>query len=270
MKKITIYILAIFFISSCTEPIELDLNKGDNLKLVVNALIDNSSRSQYVELSLTSDYYDESSGGIVNDADVTVSDNTTNYALQHQSNGRYLLPENFRGKIGHNYTLTISYKNEIYTASHYMDTVAQFDDAYATYFLKEEDDSLTIYDFFIDVQEPEGKGDYYLFNTYKKGSIPFLDISYVGYYSDEFYDGNYIEDTYVTEGRYNPGDEAILQMYSLSQEAHDYLLAITDQTEYRGGLFDTPPANVPTNIKGGGFGFFITAAVAEIDVEIPE
>jgi hypothetical protein len=59
-------------------------------------------------------------------------------------------------------------------------------------------------------------------------------------------------------------------MYALSEEAHDYLLAITDQTEYRGGLFDTPPANVPTNIRGGGFGFFITAAVAEIEIPIPE
>lgn len=269
MKNLFYFFIAVTLLSSCTEPIELDLNKGDNLKLVVNALIDNSERQQYVDLSLTSDFFDNSSSGIVNDAVVMINDNSTTYALTHSENGRYLFPSSFRGQIGQTYTLNISHQNKEYSASHYLDTVPAFDAAYAELYEEGEDDDNNIYDFFMSIQEPEGKGDYYLFNTYKKGSTPFLNISYVGYYSDEFYDGNYIEDTYVTEGEFKPGEMAVLQLYGLSKEAHDYLQAISIET-FRGGLFDTPPANVPTNIEGGGFGFFIAAAVEEIDVAIPE
>ena len=51
-------------------------------------------------------------------------------------------------------------------------------------------------------------------------------------------------------------------MLSISKEAYDYFEAIMLETEYRGGPFDTPPADVPDNISGDAKGFFIASSVA--------
>ncbi len=49
--------------------------------------------------------------------------------------------------------------------------------------------------------------------------------------------------------------------YSLSEEHHQFISAVYAETQFKGGVFDRIPANVPTNISNGALGFFDASAV---------
>jgi len=119
---------------------------------------------------------------------------------------------------------------------------------------------------FINVTEPAGEGDNYYFNTFLKGEEPEINLSNDGITSDEFIDGSEVNEAYVADGLYSPGDTVIIQMRSISKEALTYIEDIVAQTLDRGFIFDTPPANVPSNLSGGARGFFILSAVDEGEV----
>jgi len=53
-------------------------------------------------------------------------------------------------------------------------------------------------------------------------------------------------------------------------EAWDVFWAVFNETEFNGGLFDAPPANVPTNVSNGAIGYFGAAAVTEIEAIVEE
>ena len=40
------------------------------------------------------------------------------------------------------------------------------------------------------------------------------------------------------------------------------------ETEWRGGLFDSPPANVPSNVSNGALGYFGAAGRSEYTIVI--
>lgn len=272
-KILLLGLVSIMWIS-CTEEIELDLNKGDNLKLVVDAWLDNSGREQMISLSLSTDYFDNETPSEAEGAIVTVSSDRKTYTFEEREAGQYYMKEDFDAEEGEDFGLQIDYKGEVYTASHKMNRVAELLDV--NYVLYEEydssytyrglnPDSLDEWDVYVTFQEPPGVGDHYYFDSYLKSEGPTANLYPGEYYDDEILDGAFIDSEYVSYGYYEPGDTIITQMFSISEEVYDYLLAIDEQTDFRGFIFDTPPANVPSNISNDGKGFFIVSAVSEFE-----
>lgn len=277
--KLIFLSLVTIFCFSCTEEIELDLNKGDNLKIVVDAWLDNSGRQQVISLSLSTDFYDVETPDEAVGAIVTVSSSRKTYTFVEGEAGKYYMQEDFDAQEGEEFTLQIEYKEEVYTATHKMNRVAELLDV--NYELFEEydssftyrginPDSLDEWDVYVTFQEPQGVGDYYYFDSYKKSTDPTTNLYPGEYYNDEILDGVFIDNEYVSYGYYEPGDTIITQMFSISEEVFDYLLAIDEQTDFRGFIFDTPPANVPSNISNDGKGFFIVSGVSEFEKVLEE
>lgn len=274
INKVILLSLISFFWVSCTEEIELDLNKGDNLKLVVDAWLDNSGRQQTISLSLSTDFYDVETADEAEGAIVTVSSDRKTYTFEEKSAGQYYMNEGFDAQEGENFELRIEYNGEVYTATQSMNRVAdlqavdfvlfnEFDEENNNYSINP--DSLDEWDIYATFQEPPGLGDFYYFSNYLKSDGPNINLYLGEYYEDDILDGAFIDSEYVTYGFYEIGDTIVTQMFSISEEVHDYLKAVDEQTDFRGFIFDTPPANVPTNISNDGKGFFVVSAVSELE-----
>lgn len=270
-KSILYLALFAYCCCSCTEVIDLELNKGDNLKLVVDAWLDNSGRNQVIKLSLSTDFFDAETPDVATGADVTVSSERTSYTFTEREPGRYVVDGIFDGQVGETFTLNIEYNGEIYTATQTMNRIAELQEV--NYVLYEEFDEENFdptnnpdrhdeWDIYVTFQETEGLGDHYYFGNYQKNEERGTNLYLGEYYDDELLDGAFIDEEYATYGFYEPGDTIVTEMFSISEEVFEYLSAVDNQTEFRGFIFDAPPANVPTNISNDGKGFFIVSGVS--------
>ena len=52
--------------------------------------------------------------------------------------------------------------------------------------------------------------------------------------------------------------------FSISQSYYDFLRSVFMETEWRGTLFDSTPANIKGNVSNGGLGFFSAQAVRKV------
>ncbi|MCO5267212.1 MAG: hypothetical protein M9948_15220, partial [Lentimicrobium sp.] len=63
--------------------------------------------------------------------------------------------------------------------------------------------------------------------------------------------------------RFPSGTTITERKYSLTTEHAAYLRALLSETTWQGGLFNTAPANLPTNLSGNGMGYFGICAVIQ-------
>lgn len=275
MKNIINFFILFLLATACTEVIPLELNEGDNEKLVVDAWITEAAATSKIQLSLSTSYFHNEKAPVVTDAKVEITDVTQTYALTHLGEGNYQLPTDFKGKVGVSYELKIEYKGTTYTATTTMNRVPaidgvgyEFDGSEETEF--DDGTALFSYDILLFAQEPAGEGDFYLFKTFKNGDLMEEKLEDADFVEDELVDGNYIDGASIGYGEFAVGDTIIVEMWSISEEAYDFFTAVSLETVWRGGIFDTPPANTPTNIKGGALGFFNASAVSRGMVVIEE
>lgn len=279
MKSIYIIIIStVVFLASCTERIELDLNSDDNVRLVVDAELTTESKVHEVLLTLTSDYFKPGQPDPATGAIVTLNDGESTETLIEISDGIYNTSEDYAGEVGKTYTLTIDYDDETYTSVSTITAVAPIDEIYLDYDwdllndpneeidFEEDENAYVLYGSF---QEPATPDQYYLWrlkiNGEYDGGVPNWFFQ-----EDGLVNGNYIGDADVFYFFGNIGDEIEFEQSSISKEVYDYILALFLETEWRGGLFDGAPANVPPNISNGAVGVFITSDVSRLSLTIEE
>lgn len=259
--KTYIYIslcLAVIF-ASCTEPIELDLNTENNVRLVVNAELTSASKAHLVDLSLTTDYFQEGIPDRAENANVTISDGTNTEVLTELAPGKYYTSDNFAGEENVEYTLTIDYDGETYTSMETLLPVTALDSiSYIQY--DDPEDQEIYYSQFAHFQEPSAQGEYYLFRLKINDEFYGNGISDWFFTDDSAVNGSYISaDFYTFQAEL--GDTITFEQMSISKEVYENLNAVLLETEWRGGLFDGAPANVPANVNNGAVGAFIVSDI---------
>lgn len=238
MKKL--FLLMIFFgtLISCEDVIDVELNDAPP-RLVVEANLnvwDDSISQSTVRLTTTAPFFNN---GVpfINDAIVTVTDgNGTVYPFTYSDNGFYtssLVPQ-----LNIDYTLTIIYKEETYTATETLYTVSPLE------FVEQRDDGgftgedIELKVFFTD---PADEHNFYFFEGLsEKGDV--LDV-----YNDEFFNGNTIFGYYLVEDL-APADEVQFNIYGVSEAYYNFMFILLQQTGGGGGPFETQPATVRGNI----------------------
>ncbi len=256
IQLLSFFVIVLFLFESCTERIDLKLNDGDNLKLVVDAWITNEAGPHKVTLSRTTSYFENEAAPRVSGADVRIEQGNETIILEESEKGEYLTPVEFQGEVGKTYQLKIEVEGELYESSATLSRLPKIDSLGYQYSVDEASYSVLLY-----TKELPGIGDFYLFRSYKNGSLTADTLRNSDFVSDEFVDGSDIPGVEVGYEDLQTGDVAILEMLSISKEAHDFFLAVMLETDYRGGPFDTPPANIPSNISNGAFGFFNASAI---------
>lgn len=260
LKYISILTLLVATVTtSCTKIIDIDLNTEDNKRMVVDAIFSTYAQEHEVKLSMSANYYSADLPTQVSGASVVISDGTTSFVFADSGNGVYKSASAAAALANRNYTLTINYNGETYTAVNYCNPVPTLDTVVLV--PNYADGSTTIiedYTIKFSMQEKVGFGDYYAWKIYVNGVLRNDKIKDFLAQSDELIpDGSYLSLVELsTIDDLESGDTVMIAQHAISKETYDAYFAILFQTDFRGGIFDSPPANVPTNLSTGAVGLF--------------
>jgi len=286
IKYIIYTALAIFFACSCSEPIDLDVQRLKTKYLSVEAIInDMPDTYQVISLKQSTQYFTghrPKDCKPVKNATVEVSDGSRTYEFVETPftpAGEYYSPEGFCAVPGRTYSLTIQRRvgKEIktYTASSTMvecGFVVDSIDYKCSASLM--DSSVTIGVWGRDLPFHNNV----LALTAINGNVRPIDKSFG--LDDKYFNGQYMEGYPVTVltqtwERYNAGelyakplaagDTLELYAYTLSDEFYDFYMSFFyNMTASAIPLIATQPANVVTNITGDDvLGYFTTAPVSK-------
>lgn len=268
MKKIYIYIIGIVLLTnSCTERIELDLNSENNIRLVVDAFVTTDTTSHIVDLSLTKDYFGTGVPAKAEGAVVSISNGGSVVNLTEIEPGKYYTPDDFAGQENVSYKLNIDYDGLSYEAETVLheltplDSIAVIEYEDVLFPGEEEEEFQDNYAVIPYFQEPSELGDYYLFKMLINGEYFTSTLVDWLFTDDAIVNGSYISEIEFFTFYAEPGDEITFEMFSITNADFENLNAILLETEFRGGLFDGAPANVPSNVSGGAVGQFIMSDV---------
>ncbi|WP_104736140.1 DUF4249 domain-containing protein [Hanstruepera ponticola] len=263
--KYTLLLFIAFIVFSCEDVIDVDVPTSEP-RLVIDASINwfkgTAGNEQSIKLTLTAPFFND---GVppANNALVSITDQNNNVFdfIEEGDSGIYMNSD-FIPVINSEYTLTIIYNNETYTATDTLLSVAEIDRVEQNLeggFTGEETELKA---FFTD---PADEENYYFFEYIPSIPVtPTLDT-----FKDEFVNGNEIFGFYVEEDL-EPGDEVIIRNYGVSEQFYEFIFVLLQQTSQGGGPFETQPATVRgncinvTNSNNYPLGYFRLSEVSEI------
>lgn len=254
MKRIYFILFsASLLLFSCKEIIEIDM-KDANPLLVVEGEVTTETDSSYVRLTMSSNYYSADPNPIVKDAVVSVNGQPFYFV---PSLNLYKPAAGFTGKRDSIYTLQIDVNGKTYSAQTKLERMFRIDSFFQTW--KEAGGFLPAgYALSYAAYDDRGRTKY----TYYTQAI------FDTVLQKDSFDGNLIlfdnSLTPINEAynfeipflRLNTGDEYITIIRSVDKNMYDFLLAYGSQNPDIPGPFQSPPANLPTNITGGAVGYF--------------
>lgn len=116
IKNIGLFVLGLFFFSSCEDVIELELKSVES-QIVIEATLDAGNQIATVNISTTNDFYDNDSPEQVSDAVIILqSDLGNTYTLSEISSGTYTAIDVFANQ-GEIFNLIVEVDGEFYEAS---------------------------------------------------------------------------------------------------------------------------------------------------------
>ena len=271
MMRSFAFFCCLLLVSACTEKIDLDLNKGENRRLVVDAFIDDRPATDTVALTLSTNYFSEEPIPPATGASVwlTFEGNDIFFREIDSLPGYYISPEGFIGQPGR-YRLNISHEGKQYFAEETLLPVNPIDSLVQKKEDKPNDEGEDLWQIFITFRDPAGQRNFYLFRERVNGEYDYENLFEFGAtFRDVIIDGQFAEQIPYGTFALQPGDTLTVEMMSISETVYNILNAMVSESEFRGGFFDPPPANVPSNIQGDpAVGLFIASAVSGRDIVI--
>ena len=267
-------------LGACTTVIDAKLDTGP-VQLSVDALLTDQPGPQTIRLTQTAGYFDNSTPPAATSATVTVTDNAgKTYRFIDQTNtGNYVwqpAATDTLGRIGRTYQLAITYQGETYRASSKINPVPPIDSIIFVKrklgpFSKREGYRAEFYA--VDIPN---QVDYYRIRYYRNGELQNRSRDIITSQDGVFGGNSSVADglTFIVPIRRSINPDSLyalkdivkVEVHSLTAGAFAFWQQVRTQVT-NGGLFATPPANVPTNIINTNAsgrpatGFFITSAV---------
>ena len=270
MKRLIYIFIGLFVVTSCTKEIEIELDEGDQ-RLIVESWFTTEEKVHEVKLTLSSSYFDEATMPVATGASVKISGGGEEFIFTETFPGIYHSEPTAHASFKTEYTMEILYEGTTYTATDYCDTVPMMDDFIM--WPEVEDGTIQNYIALIWSYEAPGYGDYYAWRLKLNGEYITDTLSQITFAADEFIgDGLYFEGWPIDNIRANDltsGDIVNMEQNALSQKAYEAYIAIMSETDWRGGLFDAPPANVPSNFDNNAMGLFVVSSTNILEYTIP-
>lgn len=261
--KIIIVLCTLFFIA-CEDVVNIELETAP-AKLVIDAALKwqkgTAGNEQTIKLTTTTDFY-ATTIPVASGAVVFVRDENGNQFdfVETPGTGRYVCT-NFIPVINRNYTLTVIYNGQTYTASEKLIAVPTIDSVEQNNNGGFTGNEIEVKFFF---QDNAMITNFYLiqFNTSFR-NLPEYDVT-----NDTFFQGNQMFGLYSNEDL-KTSDEVRFTLHGISERYYNYMNVLLGIAGTNGGSpFQTPPATVrgniinQTNFNNFALGYF---SVSEID-----
>lgn len=246
---------------ACEETILLDIDQAPE-KVVIEGLLTDRSKDQYIRVSRTEDFYSTSTPEKVTNAIVRVRSSDGNeYNYIQFSPGYYVPQTEFSGEVGKTYQLTVTIGNTTYTSEDELLRITPVDSlGYRPYEGFETDEpEAELFELLLYFREPRDTKDYYMFKFYTNDTLTYNSPNDIYVTSDDAL-GESING-FPSPVQFAANDTARMELYSLSRNGYIYYSDLTNLLFSDGGMFGPVPANPRSNISNGALGFFQVSAV---------
>ncbi len=272
MRNIT-YILALLFLTSCTEIIDIELKNTGDSRLVVFSEFTDQYQVQTVRLSKTTAFLDSTIIPTVSNAKLFVSWDGGTIELDEITDnpGYYQTNSPFKVEPSTLYTLHISEVDvnndgtmESYTASDMCLQVTEIDSIKIGKDLGDTNDD-NVWDIKLYAVEPGNETNYYYFETLINNEKASYSVNDWWVTDDRYFNGSSFAGAPVQVNEFEiPNEETpiTLRMVSISKKYYEFLIAAQIESGAKVPLFSGPPANLPTNLSNGALGYFSVQSVA--------
>lgn len=246
MKRILYIIsfISLVVLSSCTEVIDVDVPENTE-KLVVEAIVSTEVDSSFVRLTKSVGYFDNKPTPYIDNATITIN----GVPFTYRGNGMYKPAAMYVGTTGTYYNLIIDYNGKQYTSGTMLQPMFQIDSIVPVFKPKEGflDEGYTVKYVGIDNREPI-KYTYVRFGFKGKDSINDFYDDFRVLFDNANTKVNEPFEFEVPAQRMQLGDTSLLIFRSIDEPVYRYFQALGNRQG--GGPFSTPPANLPSNIRG--------------------
>ncbi|QDK83330.1 DUF4249 domain-containing protein [Spirosoma sp. KCTC 42546] len=273
-------LIGVLGLNGCTTVIDAKLDTGP-IRLSVEGILTDQPGSQTITLTTTAPYFDNSTAPAATSATVTVADDAgkTYQFVDPTNTGKYVWQpagKDTLGHIGRSYQLTITYQGETYKASSKMNPVPPID---SIIFVKRKLNPLSKTEGYraeFYATDFPNRVDYYRIRFFQNGELQNKPRNIITSQDGVFGSNSSVADGLAfivpirrsvnPDSLYALNDVVKVEVHSLTQDAFTFWQQLRTQIT-NGGLFATPPANVPTNIINTNVtgrtatGFFMTSAV---------
>jgi len=276
----TFQIVALLLLSSCETVIDADIDEGPS-QLSVDAWITDQPGEQRIRLTQTAPYLQNGAAIPATGALVGIRDSKgRTYEFTDPDNDGYYSwkPATTRdtlGRIGETYTLGVQFKDEQYISASRMNRVPRIDSLFFTEekispFSDKKGFQAEFY-----ARDIPGATDYYRVRFFRNGQLQnrpndIITVYDAGFSAGGDTDGLFfirpIRQAINPDQFYARNDTVRVELQSITPEAFFFFIELQTQVT-NGGLFASPPANVPTNIRNlsatgkAATGFFVASAV---------
>lgn len=271
LNLILLYGMLIFV--SCTEYVDINLNTDENSYLVVEGSITNEYKKHSVRLTHTASYFDNKKAQAVQNATIRLSGNEKSYTYtETDSAGVYLSPR-FSAAEEQIYRLDIELENgKTYFAETYLKKKVPIDSIMTTPLYMHPWSGNKGYDIIIFFDEPAGRGDAYIWDLFIDNKLVTDTLRDKQFLTDINFDGKPIKNLDVFWLRDKDFDadtlDLMVRMQRVEEEYFDFIIGLFLETDFRGGMFDGPPANVKTNMSDGAIGYFYAAGTSMASIKL--
>jgi hypothetical protein len=273
MKRAILYIFLLLFSSGCEKKADWQLKSQASKLIIVDGII--TGENKYQSLTLNFPVTELNAKPIpVTGANMIISDEDSVFRMTEQPTGSgvYKSAKTFRAREGKNYSLLIFYGDQILSAK---STVAQASLFNFLVYSRDADSELyhiswvassfsteppALWEVLLDWSKVPG---YQQTDSAKcKARLLFYTLSTL--------DVSEIFAPSVERVSFPAGTTINETRYSLTPEYAEFIREVLLETQWQGGLFNTVPANVPTNLSAGGAGFFAVCGVYSISQIVPQ
>jgi hypothetical protein len=252
MKYVCTLFFILLFFSSCKKTIDVKL-KNEDKKIVIDSRLMLGVNDFNVKVSLSDNFFGNSTIVPVLDASVVLRDDNNTYNLTNIGDGNYKLPL-FNASENKNYKLSVNTNGMVYEASSFVLYPIELVDVF---YLFEEasifsDKGFTIYTQF---KDPLAEVNYYRIDGSVNGD-KFGGVDNIILVDDGLENGNVID--YPVLGELELGDEVIVNLYHINLSTYNYYkelgLILDSETDL------VAPTNPLSNWSNNALGNFSTMA----------
>ncbi|MBS4057228.1 MAG: DUF4249 domain-containing protein [Bacteroidales bacterium] len=261
-RNILILSLITLVASSCTERIDIKLNDSDK-RLVVDGAITTDTMVQRIRLTESANYFSNEAPPAVTEATVYLDNGSEKLLLAENpaGSGVYQTPEAYAGQKGTTYTLEIGLKDKIGGKDQFVANSMMPETAFSIDSISLEYQA--VWDFWfvkLYAYDPPTK-DFYRIDALRNGVMLTDTASRVQVTEDRFFNGNNtngLSVLFLYADEVHPGDTITLILSAITEEYFNFFIQLQTESGGSNPLFSGPPANVVSNVKEGGLGFFNT------------
>ena len=273
MKRVFLYILILLSFSGCEKKTDWQLKSQAGKLIVVDGIITSDSRTQSLTLTFPVTELNAKPAPVTG-ANILISNEDSVFHITEQpaGSGVYKSISKFQAREGKNYSLLIFYGDQVISAKSAIVPASIFN---FLVYLKDDDSGLyhiswvassfstespAMWEVLLDWSKVPG----YLQTDSTKCKARLL------FYTLSTLDVSEIFAPSIEKVSFPAGTTIIETRYSLTHEYAEFIREVLLETQWQGALFNTIPANVPTNLSAGGAGFFAVCGVYSIIQIVPQ